>query len=166
MVLMLMMFVVLCVQLGKINERDLLAVRNISGHTGQIAADYYVMDERKKDVDGGRRVLAAAGLGEEFIDEWSNLEPEPMLHKVWGRDHPAYDRKNVRKVPWSPAEIKYIGDKVTMLNALPNPPVNMMSHCLKLINEDAVAQDIFHQHHVLNSARMRPGYDAYRRTLA
>lgn len=91
-----------------------MAVRNISGHSGKVAADYYLMDERKKDVDGGRRVLAAAGLGGEAIDEWSNLEPEPMLYKVWGRDHPAYGRENVRKVPWSPAEISYIGRKVTM----------------------------------------------------
>ncbi len=46
-------------------------------------------------------------------------------------------------------------------NQIVDAPDRMVSRCLAFLLKDPMAIPIFHQHHILNSQRLKNGYDAY-----
>jgi hypothetical protein len=80
----------------------------------------------------------------------------------WGSAHPYGMKTDVFKVTWSPAEIKYIGKTAEEIKSQQgNSPKRLCAQILRKIVNDPSAKKIFHIHHVLDSTRIRSGYEAY-----
>jgi len=80
----------------------------------------------------------------------------------WGSAHPYGMKTDVFKVTWSSAEIKYIGKTAEEIKSQQgNSPKRLCAQILRRIVEDPSAKKIFHIHHVLDSTRIRSGYEAY-----
>jgi hypothetical protein len=83
---------------------------------------------------------------------------EGTRHLNWGTSHPEYHRRAVKKVKWSAQELQYIEEWINKdKQGDSNLPV---SRCLAAIRLDPRAVHIFHTHHILNSQRLRNGYDS------
>jgi hypothetical protein len=72
---------------------------------------------------------------------------------IWGKDHPDFGKKRAR---FSVAELAYMSKLIQRFDA--NDCINFVSICLRLIREDPDAIDIFHERHVVDSARLRSGF--------
>jgi hypothetical protein len=86
-----------------------------------------------------------------------------LVHANWGTAHPCIQQNNPKRVKWSEEEISYLTQWFNFnLKMRPNM-TNPTSKCLAAIKSDPNALPIFHSHHILNSARLRVGYDHYKR---
>ena len=89
-------------------------------------------------------------------EEW--LPRECAKHLDWGCSHPEYGRVGVKKVKWSSQELAYITEWIENdTQGDTNLPV---SRCLTSIRSDPRAVPIFHAHHILNSPRLRNGFES------
>ncbi len=86
---------------------------------------------------------------------------DQLRHADWGTAHPEFLKVKPRRVPWSTEEVNYIANWCE--NQIVDAPDRMASRCLAFILKDPMAIPIFHQHHILNSSRLRNGYNAYLR---
>ena len=86
------------------------------------------------------------------VNRWA---PKAMVHFDWGQRHPDYN-KQVKRASWSIEEKAWIQD---WINAHPDQ-VTGHARCLKDIQANAAARAIFHSIHVLDSARLRAGFEA------
>ncbi len=75
----------------------------------------------------------------------------------WGVDHPdaRVSANSNARAQWSASELRYIERWCTKNNSA------SMKDLLECIRADLKARKIFHERHVLNSARLRAGYLAY-----
>lgn len=78
----------------------------------------------------------------------------------WGEDHPHMDMRNVDRVPWSKKEIGYIGWYASKHPA----EKNVMANLLKHLKNNPTDCRIFHRHHTADSARLRAGWDHWRKS--
>jgi hypothetical protein len=86
-----------------------------------------------------------------------------LVHANWGTAHPCFHQNNPKRVKWSDEEIDYLSQWFNFnIKKYPNM-TNPTSKCLAAIKSDPNALPIFHSHHILNSARLRVGYDHYKR---
>lgn len=83
---------------------------------------------------------------------------EGTRHLDWGSSHPEYNRKGVKKVKWSPQELEYVEN--WMDNDVHGDTNIAASRCLKAIRQDSQAVPIFHAHHILNTTRLRNGFES------
>ena len=83
---------------------------------------------------------------------------EGNKHLEWGTSHPEYQRLTVRKVKWSAQELQYIEEWID--NDVQGDTNIQVSRCLAAIRLDPRAVHIFHSHHILNSSRLRNGFDS------
>ena len=83
---------------------------------------------------------------------------ESSKHLDWGTSHPEYHRLGVRKVKWSDQELDYIEQWID--NDVQGDTNIAVSRCLTAIRLDPQAVPIFHSHHILNSTRLRNGFDS------
>jgi hypothetical protein len=81
---------------------------------------------------------------------------DDLEHWVWGRDHPEKNT-NPAKVKWSDEELDFIRIWISINTT--EGTRNPIARCLDAIKINPQARHIFHQHHVLNSGRLRAGYD-------
>jgi hypothetical protein len=81
---------------------------------------------------------------------------DDLNHWVWGDDHPE-KKANPSKVKWSNEELEFIRSWKNKNDTAGTR--NPIARCLEAIKLDSQARHIFHQHHVLNSGRLRAGYD-------
>lgn len=146
--------------LGKITDFMLHSVNNINGHSSQICQDYYILEDRKQDVINARQVMQIQN-GDTSFESFDKTWDQPEVHEynIWGRNHPDFGKPNLKRARWTATEIEYIGDIANELKILGTN--NIISRCLKRLKSDPKARDIFHENHVLDSARLRSGYDAY-----
>ena len=85
---------------------------------------------------------------------------DTLEYEDWGKDHPDYDKK-VGRAKWTQTEVRFITQKCRLV-LIHNPSrLNLCSRCLKAIKADRNALPIFHVFHILNSARLRVGFDLY-----
>ena len=96
-----------------------------------------------------------AGESDEF------LEPEPVIE--WGTAHPHRNMMGRSKVPWPNAEFRYIGKFCSGTLRVDPAATNLMARCLRHIKRDPAACRLFHPHHTLDSARLRAGYERWRK---
>lgn len=80
----------------------------------------------------------------------------------WGELHPCKEKKieaNSR-FTWSPAELDYIKEAADEIKKVQgNNPKRLFAQILRKIQEDPEAHRIFHQHHVVKSARIKGGFE-------
>jgi hypothetical protein len=87
----------------------------------------------------------------------------------WGKQHPFYHRQGVEvgKVKWTRQELLYLGKTAKTILSKYNGvrPPRLFAEILAVIQSDKNAWPIFHEHHVLDSTRVRTGYKAYKQRL-
>jgi hypothetical protein len=82
-------------------------------------------------------------------------------HAPWGTAHEDYKKVNPTRVAWTKQEKEYLGKLATEKLKISPGINNLMANCLVSIKADPAAVPIFHTFHIVNSARLRPGYEAY-----
>ncbi len=156
-----------CQREGTITQSERIAVQNINGHSGPIVDDYYLKMDRNEDAFNGRAAFEKY-LEKEGIPFDSGLPPvdssdwnpkETLTHAPWGTEHPGYGKTTARnmRVKWSALEINYIREWIKHNNDC--VAINRIAKCLIHIKSDENAFPIFHVNHILNSGRLRTGYD-------
>ncbi len=155
---------------GIINEEEREAIKNINGHSSRIVEDCYLKMDRDADASHGRnafgKLLEYEGL--QYDTNTNQLEgkelwrdADDLQHAPWGTNHPSFGHdtpKNMR-APWSPAEIDYLLDWIDSHPKLITGNTNKIAKCLHHIENDEKALPIFHLNHVLNSGRLRTGFE-------
>jgi hypothetical protein len=143
-----------------------LSEDSISSHRRENDARYYEVPELPND-DLSIPEISSEDYLQLFNDEPTsqssnnNNGRQRFEHPQWGTAHEDYAKENPTKVTWTKQEKDYIGQWVEQ--SLKAKPVlsNLMSNCLSAIKADPSAIPIFHAFHVVNSARLRSGYQAY-----
>ena len=171
---------------GKITAAERVAVSNTSGHClSNTVRNHYLYEDRVRDAQAGNRMfpesenvdytLALDSYRYGYIYFFyivrltCNVSCNYSMCRViryeaieWGRLHPSFAKKseNVFRVPWSSAELSYMNTVITRLKRVQGPnPKRLHSQILKAIQNDPDAYPIFHEHHVVNTTRIRGGCD-------
>ena len=87
--------------------------------------------------------------------------PAPPKPMTFGEDHPDREKSSKSRVMWTAAEVDYIAQWCTRDTELHPERGTLVARCRKAILQDPAARRIFHQNHVVDSARLRAGYDKF-----
>jgi hypothetical protein len=139
--------------------RDECNIRSCSkNYSDHVSQHKYLRDECISDNNESRYPnLIHEGLTStsKTSKRWNQFEDRNIAE--WGTQHPDY-KTDKTKATWTIDEIKYI-DKWLKNNS--HIETNRYSALLKYILTDLNAMPIFHEIHILNSARIRAGVDAH-----
>jgi hypothetical protein len=156
---------------GDITEADRTSILNINGHSGATADKHYVKKTRMGDVSNAQHVFDKL-LPNHDVNAFPAQDSSALLnHMSYARDavvappimpvagnlHPHFASTN-KRVPWSAAELNYVGSWCTANSHL----CNVVAKCLHSIKNDPLVLPIFHPIHIADSARLRHGWDKYR----
>jgi hypothetical protein len=142
---------------GKITQSEREAVSTINGHSSKTTEDYYVKKNMRKTVSDSRNFFAqVTGIDDTNIFEENNLR---IKAPDWGSRHPDFGKNGIKHV-WTDEETNYLESIINKLLQNNNNKTNLMSRCLKFIRTDPSAIPIFHMDHILNSARLRSGWES------
>jgi len=176
---------------GDISLKTRKSVEAINGHTSATVQNYYLQMDRAADVHSARTFFSQASTdpkpasvsaddddcssnssgnspfsirvgqtrNEDKPSEWATREG--TKHSDWGSSHPEYSRMGVKKVKWSAQELDYIENWID--NDKQGDTNIAVSRCLAAIRVDPRAIHIFHAHHILNSQRLRNGFESVMR---
>lgn len=150
-------------------------MESINGHSSAVVENYYLKLNRAEDVHQARALFqvdpsspqrdrtavttsspASTPTQSTFTTQTTFRPSDDLSHLKWGADHPDKN-PTPTKVTWSDSELEYI--KEWQLNNVLDGR-NPIARCLNFIRDDSDARKIFHHHHVLNSARLRVGYNS------
>lgn len=157
---------------GQISAADRTSILNINGHSGATADKHYVKKSRMGDVGHAQAVfqkLIPAQLDTSFpTDAYvSSMQDENAYDAavvpdmpLAGSAHPHFGSTRQR-VPWSKAELDFVGAWCTANSHFSN----VVAKCLHAIRKDPDALPLFHAIHIQDSARLRHGWDTYRKNL-
>ena len=165
-------------QRSEITLAQKTAIHDINGHSDSIVKDYYLREDRAKQVNLARQMFSTQTKKEDKDedDDIDDIDTSPNLNPVklwptedekvqadWGTEHPNYS-DDKQRAEWSTAELKYIE---IWKNANPNWKglSQPMAVCLRAIKRDARAIPIFHKRHVQDSARLRFGFEKSQKRL-
>lgn len=76
-----------------------------------------------------------------------------------GCKHPDRDRGSRERARWTEPEVSYIGNFVARDAILHPDRGTVVARCLKAIHKDPCAREIFHPNHIVDSGRLRTGYE-------
>jgi hypothetical protein len=82
--------------------------------------------------------------------------PVGYYHAAWGEEHPDFEKAGAKRALWSLGEKDWIRDWIA---AHPGKETGY-AKCLADITADPAARCIFHPLHVLDSKRIRSGFEA------
>jgi hypothetical protein len=123
----------------------------------------FCMLQTVRQAGNAQRIQAAAA--EDVDDEVASLPqlaqapqwaPVGYYHAVWGAEHPDIMKTGAKRALWSVAEKDWIHH---WIQSHPGKETGY-AKCLADINGDPSARDIFHPLHVLDSKRIRSGFEA------
>jgi hypothetical protein len=80
---------------------------------------------------------------------------------VTGSNHPDLEKGPRERASWTRAEVDYVGAFVTKDEMLHPGRGNIVARCRKAILKDPSARAIFHPNHIVDSGRLRTGYEKY-----
>ena len=87
--------------------------------------------------------------------------PPAVMPRPLGEDHPERGRDSKQRVVWSSAEVDYIAIWCTRDQELNPGKGTIVARCRKAILLDPAARRVFHPNHVIDSARLRTGYEKF-----
>ena len=157
---------------GQISAADRTSILNINGHSGATADKHYVKKSRMGDVDHAQAVfqkLIPAHVDTTFPSDAyaSSMQDEIMCDvavvpamPLAGSAHPHF-ASTKQRVPWSKAELDFVGTWCTANSHFSN----VVAKCLHAIRKDPNVLPLFHAIHIQDSARLRHGWDTYRKNL-
>ena len=89
------------------------------------------------------------------------VQPVQYSVKEWGTKHPDFALGIAQRCQWTPMEVQWIGRWI-IKDTTDHPLMrNRVARCLKALHMEPTMWPWFHRNHVLNSARMRAGWDKY-----
>jgi len=135
-----------------------MGITNINGHSSQTCTDYYNLMDRNQDVRASRSMFNAVIPSLANDDIAQDAKYCSNKHIIFGRDHPAAHVVG-KKVTWSADEKEYLKIWKQKHVIATGDEIKALPRCLHQIYEDEAAHPIFHEHHVLNSQRLRHGYE-------
>ena len=149
---------------GRITSLHKQFIHDINGHSGEIANTYYVQD-RFKTAISQINVVMDTMVGEIVESDLPNVTIEvdelEAPRSTWGSKHIDFNSDKSR-ARWSKKELKYL--RKTIKHYLKENRERyrnkLMSVCLKHIYNDPAATPIFHRLHILNTAKLRNGWNA------
>lgn len=157
---------------GQISAADRTSILNINGHSGATADKHYVKKSRMGDVGHAQAVfqkLIPAHVDTSFPSDAyaSSMQDENTCDAavkpampLAGSAHPHFGSTRQR-VPWSKAELDFVGAWCTANSHFSN----VVAKCLHAIRKDPDVLPLFHAIHIQDSARLRHGWDTYRKNL-
>ncbi len=80
--------------------------------------------------------------------------------------HPCIADSSGRRVPWTDNEISIVGTWCTRYKSQHPGNINVVAGCLRYILNDNDVRQQFHPHHVLDSTRLRWGWQKYQELRA
>lgn len=83
--------------------------------------------------------------------------PSGYCHTIWGQQHPDFEKTTAKRAVWSIAEKEWIQ---RWIQAHPGRETGGYAKCLQDIRADPSARCLFHPLHVLDSSRIRSGFEA------
>lgn len=161
---------------GSITSKARDSISAISGHSAETVKKYYLYRDRVEDVHHAQQLFAATerptiststATQEEVTTEATTVDPEVpraqqyvnrLKHTMYGINHPEYKKVDPEKVQWTDAEIAYMATWKRTNVVTVEDQYRQVSRCLAAIRDDPIAHEIFHEHHVLKSDRLRTGY--------
>lgn len=167
---------------GEITKAQRESVQAINGHSSQVTQDYYVREDRAREVAQARSAFTvitqhalpdgAAGDGEEgqappqqplLFPRWAERDQYRAIQ--WGADHPDSGNPACKKARWTYDEVRYIGDFCDEQRTANPQHATLVAACRKQILRDPDAHRIFHERHVLDVGRLRDGYRSYKNMI-
>jgi hypothetical protein len=173
-------------KVGKISLAEKEAIHNVNGHSSQMTKDYYLYEDMADSVEKTSQAYEAmrnASATPEAHNApfpqitsstntvntpipWSARRARSLQPIHWGIDHPNYLSNN-KRATWSDQEMDYIAQWYQeSVQSNPGNVSRMAARLLALIQKDEAAHRIFHEIHVLNSARLRTGVRAFEKSLS
>ncbi len=175
---------------GQISAAERASVLNINGHKGTTSFKFYQKRSLVEDVVAGVSVhkkllrLDEESLNKERAENSLEISPDRMLldftdnsntpiaaqsqtsaYKVVsevGVLHPFINEVRARRVTWTDIEVNTVGTWIVNYLRL-HPDCNcVISKCLSYILGDETLYRNFHPNHVLDSTRLRYGWEKYK----
>jgi hypothetical protein len=159
---------------GKISESDRTAISNINGHSSKTTESYYLQSDRDSDVFKGRNIFhrleSDLGIEDKESDEDNFLRqsnnswiPLQIVMPDWGTSHPDYKKRpKMLRAKWSKDEIDYIREwcvqKLEENHEIKAIIISLLWKHITRGPDNQRAIPIFHEIHILDSARLRHGY--------
>ena len=91
----------------------------------------------------------------------SFLQRLPVAESSVGLLHPSIADSSGRRIPWTDTEISIVGIWCTRYKSQHPGNINVVAGCLRYILNDNDVRQQFHPHHVLDSTRLRWGWQKY-----
>jgi hypothetical protein len=85
----------------------------------------------------------------------------PFVVSNIGALHPCLNEKSGRRVTWTEKEVEIVGKWCKEYEIQHGNNNNVVSNCLKYLLSDAELRQHFHPHHLMDSTRLRWGYQKY-----
>lgn len=160
-------------QSGDISEVDKKAVTKLNGHSSTIAENHYIHRDQVQCVAQSRTVVekvisklqtsnplthVASVNRTAEASTFRSMIPSETVYKrpVYGTAHPMFGVKT-KKVRWTDDEIAYIDKFYARLVQAGDRLTTVAARCLDQIRQDEYAISIFHENHVVDSARLSHG---------
>jgi hypothetical protein len=157
---------------GAISCMERASVLNINGHSHATAKQFYIKSSRIADVSNAKAVFDQLLPGRDAAQENVAMSPakraklseiirqdeEEQLGVAPGSAHPHFGSP-LKRVPWSSAEINYVGKWCESHKECSN----VVANCLKAIRNDQQVLALFHPIHVEDSGRLRYGLDEFKK---
>lgn len=133
---------------GTADPEECFATSHVNGHSITTRDMYY----KRRSVEGSVRTVLVRRDPQNVL---LTTPPLILTARDWGTEHPDSDNPDATRVPFSPAELAYMTQLITVV---PQNSANFVARCLKKIVADANATPIFHKRHIFNTDRLRSGF--------
>jgi hypothetical protein len=85
----------------------------------------------------------------------------PFVGSNIGALHPCLNEKSSRRVTWTDMEVQIVGKWCKQYESQHGHNNNVVSNCLKYLLSDTELRQHFHPHHLMDSTRLRWGYQKF-----
>ncbi len=163
---------------GEINDEARDSVLTVNGHSSITSKKFYQKRSRTKDIVlveqvHSKLVSIPTKMHDESVSEcYHDVDAEEVMIPISlistipsscsnvGIMHPCFNATG-RRVTWSAAEVKIVGAWCTQHQQQHPESVNIVSNCLRYILNDPNIRQHFHPHHVVDSTRLRWGWEKF-----
>ncbi len=170
---------------GDITPEQAKSSFNMGGHSGITCAKFYQKRDREIDVQNSRvvhnKLLKSPQEPKEHVRglDFSLLSPqknEEEMHDIdfsldatisndmpasnIGIAHPCYQFEG-RRITWTKKEVRHVGSWCKAYQKEFPAALNVVAKCLESILQDKKVREYFHPHHLMDSTRLRWGWQKF-----